>query len=315
MEKEKTDKLERILGIYSKLIDGRIVNKLEEAHRYGVNEKSIQRDIDDIRAYFEMEAEETGAIRNVIYDRFNKGYRLECINKKHLDNSEILAICKILLDSRAFTKREMDLMLEKIIACCVPENSQRLVVDLVRNEAFHYIEPRHKTVFIDKMWKIGQAIQSSNYIELVYSKRGNVIVRRKLKPVAIMFSEYYFYLAAFIDDEEVKKNFEVIDDVYPTIYRMDKIHDVRMLNEKFHIPYKDRFEEGEFRKRVQFMYGGKLQKVKFEYRGSDIDAVIDRLPTARIISEEEGCFIVEAETFGKGIDMWFRSQGDMVKIL
>ena len=141
------------------------------------------------------------------------------------------------------------------------------------------------------------------------------IVRRKLKPVAIMFSEYYFYLTAFIDDKEVQENFDVLNDAFPTIYRLDRIKKLKLLDEKFHIPYSSRFEEGEFRKRIQFMYGGKLQKVKFEYSGTDVDAVLDRLPTARIIKEEDGRYVIEAEVFGKGIEMWLRSQGEYVKLM
>ena len=141
------------------------------------------------------------------------------------------------------------------------------------------------------------------------------IVRRKLKPVAILFSEYYFYLTAFIDDKEVQENFDVLNDAFPTIYRLDRIKNLKLLDEKFHIPYSSRFEEGEFRKRIQFMYGGKLQKVKFEYSGTDVDAVLDRLPTARIIREEDGRYVIEAEVFGKGIEMWLRSQGEYVKII
>ena len=77
-------------------------------------------------------------------------------------------------------------------------------------------------------------------------------VKRKLKPLAIMFSEYYFYLIAFIDDESVRKGFDIINDPFPTIYRIDRIRSMRTLDEKFHIPYSNRFEEGEFRKRIQF---------------------------------------------------------------
>ena len=81
---------------------------------------------------------------------------------------------------------------------------------------------------------------------------------------------------------------------------------------KFNIPCKDRFEEGEFRKRVQFMYGGKLQKIKFKYKGELVESVLDRLPTAKIIEEDESGITVYAEVFGKGIDMWLRNQGDLV---
>ena len=80
------------------------------------------------------------------------------------------------------------------------------------------------------------------------------------------------------------------------------------------MPYKDRFEEGEFRKRVQFMYGGKLQKIEFRYTGPSIEAVPDRLPTAKIVSTEADEWTIHAEVFSKGIDMWLRSQGDYIKL-
>lgn len=316
MENIKCDKIERVLGIYTKLMNGYLVSKAEEAVNYGVNERSIQRDIDDIRNYLEADTEGVGCINSIIYDRIGKGYRLEQIYKMKFSNSEVLALCKILLDSRAFTKKEMTEMLDKLISCCVPKANQQLVNDLISNEAFHYVEPRHKTKFIDTMWDIGQAIRGCNYIEVNYTRmKDKAVVKRKLKPVAIMFSEYYFYLTAFIDDENVRKDFDVINDPFPTIYRIDRIKKLCVLDEKFHIPYSSRFEEGEFRKRIQFMYGGKLQKVKFQYSGTDIDAVLDRLPTAQILSEKDGIYTLSAEVFGKGIDMWLKSQGTMVKII
>ena len=77
-----------------------------------------------------------------------------------------------------------------------------------------------------------------------------------------------------------------------------------VLDERFHIPYSSRFEEGEFRKRIQFMYGGKIQKVRFRYKGPDIDSILDRLPTAHVLDEENG-----------GINMWIRSQGDYIEMI
>lgn len=313
---ENKDKIQRVLGIYTKLQEGKLVNKAEEAVFYGVNERSIQRDIDDIRSYLEADLSCSGIVNSVVYDRINKGYRMEsCCNMK-LSNSEVLAICKILLDSRAFTKETMTCMLEKLVSCCVPDKNRKMVEDLIRNEAFHYIEPRHQSEFTDTMWQIGQAIRNSRYIEIKYQRtKDKKIVTRKVKPLAIMFSEYYFYLTAFIDDEKTKADFDVLNDAFPTIYRLDRIKELKVLDERYHIPYRDRFEEGEFRKRIQFMYGGTLQKIKFEYTGPDIDAVLDRLPTAQIVAEDDGKYTVYAEVFGKGIDMWLRSQGEYVKVI
>lgn len=309
-------KVDRTLGIYTRLMGGYIVSKIEEAQRYGVNERTIQRDIDDIRNFLETEVENSGIINSIIYDRYEKGYKLEQVYQLKLSNSEILAICKILLESRAFSKIEMQEMLDKLISCCVPKRNQKIVKELIANEEFHYVEPRHQSQFLDTLWDIGKAIRNCNYIEVDYERiKDKKIVKRKLKPLAIMFSEYYFYATAFIDDEEVKKDFDVINDSFPTIYRVDRIRDLRICKEKFHIPYSSRFEEGEFRKRIQFMYGGKLNKVKFRYSGYDIDAVLDRIPTAVVKAQDEDGYVVEAEVFGEGINMWIRSQGELIKVI
>lgn len=111
-ENDGIDKIERVLGIYTKLINGVVVNKAEEVLTYNVNERTIQRDIDDIRNYMDKKGEEDGIVNSIIYDRMAKGYRLEQIYNLKLTNPEVLAICKILLDSRAFTKKEMDTILQ-----------------------------------------------------------------------------------------------------------------------------------------------------------------------------------------------------------
>ena len=125
-----------------------------------------------------------------------------------------------------------------------------------------------------------------------------------------MFSEYYFYLTAFLED---KTDFENPDDLFPTIYRVDRIRSFQVMEEHFRVPYAKRFEEGEFRKRVQFMYGGSLEQIKFRYTGPSLEAVLDRLPTAEVVSTDEEGWTIRAEVFGKGVDMWLRSQGAYVQ--
>ncbi len=66
---------------------------------------------------------------------------------------------------------------------------------------------------------------------------------------------------------------------------------------------------------MQFMFGGKLRTVRFVYTGPSLEAVLDRLPTARVLEEKDGAYTVEAEVFGDGIEMWMRSQGKYVKEL
>ena len=54
---------------------------------------------------------------------------------------------------------------------------------------------------------------------------------------------------------------------------------------------------------------------RFKYKGSSIEAVKDRLPTAEIEKYEDGVYTVRAEVFGKGIERWIRGQGDAVEVL
>lgn len=314
--KDKSSKADRVLRMYDLLMRGKVINKADAGQKFGVDEKSIQRDLDDIRCYLNERVNDFGIQNELIYDRRQNGYRLEQEESMRFSNEEVLAITKILLDSRAFTKDEMMQMLDKLIECCVPPKNQKFVSDLIANERYHYIEPQHHRVFIDKMWQIGQAIHENRYIEIGYERiKDKKIVKRKVQPQAILFSEFYFYLAAYIEDIDREKEFDVANDMFPTIYRMDRIRSLTVLDERFSIPYSERFEEGEYRKRIQFMYGGKLQRTKFWYTGLSVEAVLDRLPTAKILREEDGRYLISAETFGKGIEMWLRSQGDNVELI
>ena len=297
----------RLLEIYSRLSEGAVLKKSELAQDFHVTQRSIQRDIEDLRCFFA----ERHLEQDVIYDTKLRGYRLIQATPKGLSNSEILAVCKILLESRSMRKDEMLPILDKLICCAVPESSQKAVKALIANEELHYVEPHHNRPILDGLWEIGQAIKNQQIIEIEYERMKEPrLVRRRVQPVGIMFSEYYFYLTAFLED---KTDFENPDDLFPTIYRIDRIHSFKVLDEHFRIPYTSRFEEGEFRKRIQFMYGGKLERVKFRYSGPSIEAVLDRLPTARILSQNENGWTVEAEAFGKGIEMWLRSQGEYIE--
>jgi len=302
------NKSDRILHLYLELSKGKSVSKKKLAQQLHVTERSIQRDIVALRCF--LTEHEVG--KNVVYDRAC-GYRMVDNSHTTLSNSEVLAACKILLESRSMRRDEMLPILDKLIECCAEEDSKKAVHDLVANEAYHYLEPHHGKKVLDGLWEIGQAIQNQMAMEIEYERmKEPKLVTRRIQPVGLMFSEYYFYLAAFLED---KSHFENPDDSFPTIYRLDRVHSFQVLPERFAVPYKNRFEEGEFRKRVQFMYGGRLQVIRFRYTGPSLEAVLDRLPTAQVLESDDTGWTVRAEVFGKGIEMWLRSQGDYITIL
>ena len=105
-------KTDRVLKIYSRLVNGDILRKKELAQQFHVTERSVQRDMESLRCFFA----EQGLRQDIVYDKAAKGYRLESPACSLLNNSEILAVCKILLESRSMRKDEMLPILEKLIA-------------------------------------------------------------------------------------------------------------------------------------------------------------------------------------------------------
>lgn len=304
-------KNQRILDIYLRLLNNREVNRKKLAKEYKVSERSIHRDISDLRTFLVS----TNSLSEIIYDDKTNSYVLINEDNQKLNNSEILAVCKILLDSRAFLKEEMITIINKLMKQCIPIENYAKVSKLVENEKFHYMELQHKKSFINDIWELGEAIQNHYKIEVEYMRMDKKKVKRIIQPVGIMFSEYYFYLLGHIENIDKDKCFENKEDIFPTIYRLDRIQNYKVLNEHFSIIYKNRFEEGEFRKRVQFMTGGKLRKLTFKYKGNSLEAVLDKIPTAEILEQQEEYTVISAEVFGNGIDRWILSQGKDIEIL
>ena len=63
------------------------------------------------------------------------------------------------------------------------------------------------------------------------------------------------------------------------------------------------------------MFGGELRKIKFLYKGLSIEAVLDRFPTAEILSHDEKGWLIKAEVYGDGVDIWLRGQGDIIEVI
>lgn len=316
MDKSSDAKSERILSIYSRLRQGKVIYKAEESLHFDVAQRTIQRDIADIQCFLNNKNSETGEIQEIMFDRQSGGYRLETKLQNCLTGSELLAVCKVLLESRSLVKEEMFPIINKLINTCSDEKQKKLVKEYIGNEMHHYIELQHHEKLLNKLWILEGSIKKQSYIEVEYQRVNNKkLVKRRLKPVGIMFSEFYFYLTAYIEDIDKEEHFSNPNDSFPTIYRVDRIENMQVLDEHFIVPYAERFEEGEFRKRVQFMYGGRLQKVKLKCKQSIVEAVLDRFPTAEITKREGEEWEIKVEVFGNGIDMWLKGQGDKVKML
>ena len=300
----KNNKGFRLIYIYERLVKGEYLNRDNLASFFNVTTKSIQRDISDLNNY--LAEEYCKEVKSCIkYNKQKGGYYLVKFERDWFTKEEALAISKIILESRAFNKKELKILLDKFAGQVAPTDKKNFE-KFIRNEEYHYIQLQHGKNIIEILWELSEYIAKTKQIMFDYERKDGVKKTHQVKPVAVMFSEFYFYLIAFMVDETKKG---------VTVFRVDRISNLVELEDNFKIENKNRFEEGEFRKRVQFMYSGQLQKVKFKYNGPSLEAILDRLPTAEVRESKDGYSIIEAEAYGSGIFMWLRSQGNMVEVL
>ena len=118
-----------------------------------------------------------------------------------------------------------------------------------------------------------------------------------------MFSEYYFYVIGYLYKSDTPND--------PIYFRTDRIINIQVHREKYVLSKEQNVDEGMLRRKSQFMWPGPTRKIRFEFSGPSVQAILDRIPTAKIIDKYAGKTIIEAEVFGSGI----KSQGAWVKVL
>lgn len=176
---------------------------------------------------------------------------------------------------------------------------------MIRKELYHYAEVGHDCESVQNhLWKIVNCITDRNEISVEYYRSDRKWVTHRLRPASVMFTDHYFYLIAFDAEKEEEK---------PYYFRIDRIKHITTHRKKFEIPD---FDEGLLRKRSLFMWPGKLRTISFEFNGPSVQAVLDKLPTARIVERlGDRKYLIEAEVYGDGIKMWLLSQGRWVKVV
>ncbi len=302
----KDFKAERILKLLFRALKGEALSVSALANESNISTRSVTRDLNDLKAFLADNREVLGNAE-LKYSSNNHCYTLEMDNL--FTNKELFALSKVLIGSKAFSHKELLSIIWKLKTHTSFSDKKKLE-NLITRELFHYTEVGSDcNSVIDNVWKLSTYIQENRAITIDYYKMNRVKVKHKIIPLSIMFSEYYFYLIAYKYD---KIN---IDDVSTPIYfRIDRITAITVHREQL-LSKQQEFDEGLLRKRSQFMWPGPLRRIRFEFTGPSLQAILDRLPTARVIEQSNGKSIIEAEVYGNGIKMFLLSQGSWVKVI
>lgn len=296
------EKLYRILSIFFRGIKGEDLSVMALANEFGVSKKTITRDINDLKSFF-SDHRDTLGYTEIKYSYQQRTYRFYFEN--FILDKELLAMVKILIASRALSGQDMVSLVDKLkrLSSC---NDKKMINKMVNKELYHYVGIGSDIPHvIDRLWQISSEIESGREITITYYKMDRSQITRRIAPASVIFCEYYFYLIAFHDDGTgvMQRRF----------YRIDRITDIIVHRDI--IMEHPTFNEGELRKLNQFMFPGKKQRILFEFTGPSVQAALDRLPTSRLVSSDNGVNVIEANVYGDGIKMWLLSQGDWVKVL
>lgn len=299
----KYNKSDRLLGIFLRLIRGSDIRVSKLAREYDVTTKTISRDINDLRAFFANNQALSGGM-DIIYSRSTGAYALH--TDEFLQAHEMFSVIKILLGTRALDKEALLKIKNKLKQFTSVEDNMALDT-LVANEFYHYSPVKSDCKnLIDNLWRISKAIYNKDELRITYYKMDRTEITRRIQPVSIIFSEFYFYVFAYHEtDSGIKlRN-----------YRLDRITHIVKPRDRVIKDLPQNFDEGEFRKLNRYMFPGRNRIIRFEFTGPSVQAVLDKLPTAEIVDADGEKYTIKARVHGDGIKMFLLSQGSWVKVL
>ena len=295
-------KQERLLEIFFRCLHGESLSVQKLADEYGLSTKSISRNINDLKAFLADHRELVGNTE-LIYSSQERSYHLYM--DEFLTNKELFALIEVMIGARAFSKEEL-LTLTNKLKGFTTATDRPVLNDLIKKELYHYTEVKHDCDSVQEtLWKLAKCITEKREITIEYYRADRAWKTHRLRPASVMFTDNYFYLIAFNTEGTPDK---------PLYFRVDRIKYITEHRKLFTIDDAPEFDEGLLRQRSLFMWPGKLRTIQFEFTGSAIQAILDKLPTAKIIERNGRTYTVEADVYGDGIKMWLLSQGKRIKV-
>lgn len=295
----KMNSQERLLTIFLRLQAGERLSKARLSTEFGVDPKSIQRDISRLKGTIE---ENRNLGLEIIFDTSDNTYRL--IGKTIFNKKDILVISKILLENRALNKSELYSLLEDLLSL-LSIKEKKEVEAIIRSERYNYKSLSNDKNRIDTIWILSEAIRREQMLEIEYKAPLKDAKSHIIFPVSLYYDAHYFYLVAY----HLKHGKH-------TTFRVDRIENLsESYVKKPEIPHRFKYRDGEIRNQKVDAFEGTEIKVRLRYTGIP-EIVLDQFPNHKILSEEKGNMIIQIETQDTpGLKRWILGQEDEITVL
>ena len=290
---------ERLLTIFLRLQAGKKLSKVKLSKEFGVDPKSIQRDISRLKGILE---ENPNLGLEITFDTSDNTY---CLNGKTTFNKkDILVISKILLENRALNKSELNSLLEGLLSLLSIEEKKE-VNAIISSERLNYKSLTNDKDRIDTIWFLSEAIRREQMLEIEYKAPLKDVKSHIIFPVSLYYDAHYFYLVAYHLKHEKYTTFRVD--------RMESLSESH--SKKPEISYGRKYRDGDVRNQKVDAFEGRKIKVRLRYTGIP-EIVFDQFPNHEIISEEKGNMIIQIETQDTpGLKRWILGQAEEITVL
>lgn len=303
-------KKSRLLYVFYKLMHGEHLSVSEMAERLDVSDKSLYRDMGDLRAGI-SELFKIGIPMELKYYRAEKTFYLK--NSGEIEGSTLLVVILLVIGSRALGEADLEKTLNQLKQYATPDDV-KLMNSIISNERHAHMQIYHDNKeILATIEKISRHIKHENEITIRYIKMSKEEVTRRVRPLAITFSDFYFYMCAVEIDERDEE--PVISSVVKT-FRIDRIKAI-IVHRQQTAGLVRSFNVGELKERIQLMQPGRHRKITFEFSGPSYQAILDKFPLSDCVgqSKDGKTHIITADVYDKGAIMFLLSQGSWVKAI
>jgi len=198
------DKITRVLLLYSKLIRGEKVRKLEFCMEADSNSRSFDRDIEDIRLYL-AELFQTEELR---YDRQDGSYYLTGAERWDLELPEFQLLEGMLLELGLLRKDEVTELLEHLSSNAKIRSLESKYSDELLS---YYREPLHNKPLLKMHGDLMTVLKQQSVIEMQYCRtdEGTEVIR--VLPCRLNYELGRIILLAFPEktEKETPESFQV----------------------------------------------------------------------------------------------------------
>ena len=187
------DKITRVLLLYSKLIRGELVNKLNFCMETGTGTRSFDRDIEDIRLYLS----DMYQVDEVLYDRENNNYYLSGIKREELEIIEYRFLEHLLMEAKVLRSDELSRLLYRLASNT--KNINHYISE--SKQLFDEYEDMHSAALLKMHGDIEMMIRNNAVINIRYIN-DNQNETYVVVPCNIIYEFGHTYLVSFSEGSE-----------------------------------------------------------------------------------------------------------------